>query len=297
MQMTYRAVALVACQLATTSYADQFSMIQESGSAERIELADELRSLTQEVASAACHLHSLVEVDRSKEQLREAIGGFDTRLIALRDGDPALGLIGAEHKPRVLRDILEIHDIWVPIMTASETLLQNPADFDAAKLIYLEIQRLFTKADDTFVHISGEYSNSVELLEADAIVLDIVGQQVVNSQRLAYDACRLGSLTADPVLTADLENTVTHFERALFALRFGQPSIGVQTAPTLEIAEHLEQAVEDWADIRAITDPMVAGEYVSLDQRARLFHLMDQKLHSMRELTHLYVEYSKRTLH
>ncbi len=288
---------ILLCALPIAALAEKSDILQEVGAAERVEAADQLRTLTQELAAAACHLHEGVRADKSKVMLLDAMNGFDRRLIALRDGDPDHGIIGAEEQGAVLRDIANLHDQWMSVLNAANQLLEQPDDDLAMAVINDQVPGIFDLSNHLLSVVSSEYANPVELLASDELLLDIVGQQAMHAQRVAYEGCRVWSNTGDAFLVDDLHETVTHFETALYALHDGLPSVNVPPAPTEEIAAILEGVVEDWKDVRAITNALIGGETITPDQRGQLFDLMDAKMHAMTELTHLYATYSKRTLH
>jgi hypothetical protein len=147
--------------------------------------------------------------------LIDAMNGFDDRLTALRDGDPDHGIIGVEERGTVLRDIGNLHDQWVPVLEAGNQLLEQPDDDFAMAVINDQVPGVFDLSNHLLSVVSSEYANPVELLASDALLLDIVGQQAMNAQRVAYEGCRVWSNTGDAFLADDMYETVPHFETAL----------------------------------------------------------------------------------
>ncbi|KJZ21132.1 type IV pili methyl-accepting chemotaxis transducer N-terminal domain-containing protein [Loktanella sp. S4079] len=273
---------------------EQTDIIIDMGAANRVIAADLLRTLSQEIPAATCYLYYGVDVDEARELLETSISKFDKALLALLNGDESMGIIGAEPLPRVVREIEELMATWSPIHDAAEAVLADPSNTDAVTLIFDSADVMLDKTYHLLSEIEAEYSNPVELLQSDMLLLEVSGRLAMMTQRMAYEACRIWSGDGTPELVADLVKTIGHFEAGMDALSNGLPELGIKPAPTPEIAAVLELISSDWSDIRGYLDSVIAGEELSVEVRESLYHLLAVKLHKVEELETLYQDYSKR---
>ena len=79
--------------------------------------------------------------------------------------------------------------------------------------------------------ISGQYANQAELLQSDALAIDVAGRQRMLSQRMSKNVCLVGSGINVDAAKAELAATAQVFATSLFALRDGMVQAGINPPP------------------------------------------------------------------
>ena len=273
---------------------EQTEIIIDMGAANRVIAADLLRTLSQEIPAAVCYLHHDVDVEEASELLGKSIARFDETVLALLHGDESRGIIGPETLFKVAREIEELIVAWEPIHDAALTVLTDPSDRAAVEVVYDSADRMLDQTYHLLSEIEAEYSNPVELLQSDMLLLEVSGRLAMMTQRMAYEACRVWSGEGNAALIEDLQKTIGQFEVGMRALTDGMPELGIKPAPTAEIAENLKHVASDWSVINGYLETVISGAEMSVDDRANLYHLLAVKLHKVEELEDLYQAYSKR---
>ncbi|MDO6591425.1 hypothetical protein DS901_09885 [Loktanella sp. D2R18] len=243
---------------------EQSNIITDHGAANRVVAADLLRTLSQEIPAAVCYLSHDVDVEEASDLLNASVAHFDLAIVALRDGNENLGIIGAERLPRVVREINELVHVWEPIHEAAISVLNDPRDLDAAMLVYASADPMLDATYHLLVEIEAEYSNPVELLQSDMLNLEVSGRMAMFTQRIAYESCRTWAGEGNEEMVADLRKTIGHFEASMAGLTNGLPELGLRPAPTPEIAASLDDIAQVWSDIRRILDAVSAGETTNI---------------------------------
>ena len=103
-------------------------MLKDAGASERVEAAALLRVLSQEAASAACHMANDIATEEALGLMVEAKGKFSLLLDALQYGNPTLNIIGEEPRKKTVLKIEALREEWAPIDAAAVTLLDDPKD-------------------------------------------------------------------------------------------------------------------------------------------------------------------------
>ena len=268
--------------------------VEDSGAADRIEAGDRLRTLTQTLASAACHVNSGVDVKASKKILKGGLKTFDKILNALEHGDVSMHILGAEERPSTLRDIAKVRDHWGPMRDAYATLIDTPDDSAALDVVYAGTEDLLEETKVLLVHLTAEYTNPTELLQADQLMMDVAAGQAMASQRLSYEACRIWSGTATQKHKDELRELTGQFEFAVNALANGAPQLGLQAAPTPEIKAKLEKAISNWDDVSWKLLTLADAETLDHEEATKLCRVLYGKMAVMEKISHMYTEYSRR---
>ncbi|MEM8694071.1 MAG: type IV pili methyl-accepting chemotaxis transducer N-terminal domain-containing protein, partial [Pseudomonadota bacterium] len=268
------------------------NIAETDGPAERLDAADRLRTVTQELSSAACHYFNGVAPEKSRAMLIEAREDFNRLIDALEFGDESLGIIGKEHGSKQLKDLHAMRQIWAPMEAAVETLLEAQSDSAAVQVIKANNMELFDKADLLLALLTEEYANPAELILVDAMMIDIAGRASMLTQKIAKQSCEIWTGNRSEDRIEALQTSISQFQMSVAALHDGMPSLGILPAPTPEIKVALEEIMTDWAivkeDLTAIIEN-VATEEIEKD----LFGRMNAKMYKMDEVVHAYVEYSK----
>lgn len=268
--------------------------LDDTGNAIRIEAGDALRTVSQEVPAAVCHLHNGITPELSARLLREGLDTFDLMANALLNGNSELGIIGGEEREKTIRLIEEIQTEWAPLRAAGEDILQDPSNESAVELIYAKSSFMLDKTYYLLSEIEGQYANPVELLYSDALLLEVSGRQSMLTQRLSYLACLVWSGAADETYVSLLTTTAEQFKFGMRALSNGAPELGVQPPPTEEIAAKLEYAAGDFNILaQHLVTVMDTGE-LDRDAAASVYRILADKMYTMNDVAHLYALYAKR---
>ncbi|MCG3268686.1 type IV pili methyl-accepting chemotaxis transducer N-terminal domain-containing protein [Yoonia sp. I 8.24] len=267
----------------------------ESDGADRIRVAGQLRTLTQQVAAASCALSTDISIDEAHDVLEHATQQFDQYIVALRDGDDTLHILHPETRRRTLEDIAHVAAEWDTIHGAVDSILLDGHDTESAHLIddhNLELLELTTVlASD----ITGQYSHPYEITAADAMMIEIAGRQRMLTQKMAKDACEIWAGYHADAAREDLAQTVEVFENSLNALRYGLPAAGLQEAPNDKIRDDLDQLIARWETIKINEQTLIEGGTLTDDQKAAVFHDLEVELAELDHLLDDYKAYAERT--
>ena len=273
---------------------DPFSRDMESDGADRIRLADRLRMLTQKVAASSCALTSRVAIEESYAELEEATHEIDVILDALRNGNEALHILGPEKSRRTLENLEALSQEWRATHGAVDSVLANGQDVESAHVIDDHNLELLRLAETLTSDIMGKYTHPYELTQADALLLEIAGRQRMFTQKMAKDACEIWTGYHAEDGRKDLEQTMVIFDNSLNALRFGMPAAGIVPAPTPAIEEDLDALLTTWSVIRGNLDLLLAGEPLSPEQKAEVFHDFNVELAKLDQVITAYKNYAER---
>ncbi len=267
--------------------------VEDIGAAERVEAAALLRVLSQETASAACHMAHDINPEESRSLMVEAKGKFDLYLDALQYGNPTMNIIGKEQNRKTILQIENLREAWAPVVKAAATLIDDPKNEAALKLIKAENESVLEDASRLTTKIAGEYSNPAELMQADVMLLDFTARQAMLTQKMAKIACEIwvGNRDADRIEL--LQSTMQIYDLTLGALLNGMPAAGIQPAPTPEIASRLEKATQDWKVIESELEFVLANEVVPKEMKETLYHDLNVAMYDMEKIEHMYVVFAK----
>jgi len=261
----------------------------ETGAAERLDVADMLRTLSQEIPAVACHLHNGMAPDTSRSLLSEAQMQFTANLDALEFGDPQRNIYSAEERRKTLRDVHALREVWGPLTEQLTALAENPADTAALRIIQTENTALFDLSNHLLSELEGEYANPAELTERDVIMLEIAGRQEMLTQKISKEACAVWSGNGN---SEDLAASIRRFEQGLNALLDGFPALGIPPAPTPEIKASLTEIRKGWNNSKAHLDNVLNNSLEDPDKPV-LFDLLNKKTMQFAEVVHLYADHSK----
>lgn len=271
--------------------------LEDTGTANRIVAGDLLRTLSQEIPAAACHLHNGVAIEEATDLLTTSIAKFDSVTLALLNGNEAIGIIGGETRRKTIVELEMLIAEWQTVRDAATTLLANPTDTDAAEIVYDSSKAMYEKTYHLSTELEAEYANPAEILQSDVMLLEISGRMASMTQRMAYEACRIWSGGTTDYFVKDLTETMDVFFASKVALRSGLPALGIQPAPTPEIAAGLDDITADWKVLSGYLNQVIAGEDVSVELREDLYHELAVKLYKVEAVEVLYQNYTKRVIH
>ena len=265
-----------------------------SDGADRILLAGQLRTLTQQVAAASCAVTSGVDVDEAYSVMEQATTNFDRYIVALRDGDEAMQIHGPEQNARISEDIEHVQQEWSAIHGAVDAVLADRNDVDAAHVIDDHNMQLLELTTVLSTDVSGRYADPYEVSARDALLIEIAGRQLMLTQRMAKDSCEIWSGYNSEAAKIDLAATMEVFESSLTALRFGLDAVGVIPAPNDVIRDDLDTLLARWDVIKENQQTLVDGGELNDEQKTEIFHDLLVELDDLEHLLQDYKEYAER---
>lgn len=267
--------------------------VADTGAADRIEAGERLRTLTQALGSAACHLQAGVDTDASARILTEGQAEFERLMTALEQGDTDLHILEAETHPRVLRLLAALRDEWNVVRPAYDQI-KSTSDDAALATVFTETNKMLTVADKLVAELEGQYTNPTELLQSDMLLIEVAGKQAMASQRLSFEACRVWSGHGTDKDRDELRQYSAQFEFAVKALLDGAPQLGIAPAPNAMIQKSLSQAISNWDEVRWKLENLSAESEISTDEATKLCRVLYGKMAKMQKIAHMYVEHSRR---
>lgn len=272
----------------------QVQFVEDTGSANRVVAGDVLRTVSQEIPSAVCHLHNNVASGTSAELLMEGVGKFDLMLDALINGNEDLSIIGGEERRKTKTMLEDLQSAWGPFREAALKVHNDPSDKVALTIVYDNASAMLDQTYALLTEIEAQYANPVEFMQSDVMLLEVAGRQAMMTQRMSYLACRQWSGAATDNYVEELRTTADRFDFAMNAMRNGMPEVGIKPPPTDEIASLLDEAASDWSIITGHLDVISTSDDPGDDVTTDLYELLAVKMHKMEEVAQLYTEFAKR---
>jgi Type IV pili methyl-accepting chemotaxis transducer N-term len=286
-------VAGLAAAPLTPAAAQQAGLVKDTGAAQRIDLVERVRAISQKIGAAACYSNAGIESAAFNTVMTDSITEFDRIMAALSDGSPDLGLPGKEEERKVLAGIRGVNLQWAEFSKAAQALLADSSSADSWAYVARQNLNLMHSTKYLVGEVMNTYANPPELLQSNALTLDIVGRQRALAFQLSKESC--GLLTGNTVVgnPERLSKTMRLFEASLNALRNGFDAAGVIKPPTDEIKTGLEAVAADWDGVKTelakVTGPDSVDAAASLD----IFTRLDAISAKFDALTVLYVASSK----
>ncbi|MEL6683751.1 MAG: type IV pili methyl-accepting chemotaxis transducer N-terminal domain-containing protein [Pseudomonadota bacterium] len=261
--------------------------------AARINLSGKLRMLSQRIPASACYLQAGISTEDTSAMLVAAQQEFAQITNALQNGDPDLGVYGAEPRRKTLLGIEKLRELWAPVSAGADEVAAGNGTADTVEQIAADSAPLLELAKKLVTVISTQYSNPGELLVRDALAVDIAGRQRMLAQRVSKNMCLASvGLGSDAVL-AELEGAATTFDSSLYALHRGMPDAGIQAPPTPEIETGLAGVIVDWEATEPLIASVLAGQQLDDEQMAIMFAAGNRLTGGMNAVVGLYAEASK----
>lgn len=255
---------------------------------QRVNLAGKLRMLSQRVPAAACYLHSALDPMQSRAVLSDALTEFEAITTALTVGDPALGIPQAETRRRTLAGLEKLGTLWAPLRADADLILAGSASDATLGALDTQSTAVLEVAQKLVVVINGQYANQAELLQADAMLIDVAGRQRMLSQRMSKYACLAAADITPEAARVELRSAREAYHSSLFALANGLPSVGISPPPEPEIAEALAGVVARWTALDPLITAVQDGEAVTDAQMITLFEGANAMTAEMNVITAMY---------
>ena len=283
-------VATAGPSAATAQSAKKSDLWKDIGASERIDLSGRVHMLSQRIAASTCMIEAGIEDTISKGILAGSADEMDRIKNALEFGNPLMKVIGAETDYRVLKVIKRVNSKWKPIR-AEITNLQTVGYSGQDLSIFSEWNiPYFDDANLLVSEISAQYSNPADLLQRDAILVDLAGRQRMRTQKMLKQACEIWTGKINGEVLAE---TVNLFDVTLDALLNGEASFGISAAPTADIEAHLTAVNQDWAWVQPMLQKVVRGNELNGDQTTDLYLGLNEMLIKSHGIVAKYTKHAK----
>lgn len=265
---------------------------EDIGASERIDYSGRLHMLSQRIAASTCNMEAGKESLISRGILAGSADELDRILNAVRNGNARMKIIGEEKNPRVLAVLGDIEDQWKPIRSNIRVTMERGAQPGSFALYDLWNEPFRESSNLLVSEIAAEYSDPADLLQRDAILVDLAGRQRMRTQKILKEACHIWKDGATDEEKVQLHTTLHVFDKTMNALRFGALG-GFRPAQSETISTALEAMSSDWYDIRPTLLSVADGDPIDDAQITNIYlDLNDLLLQSDRIVT-LYSRYAK----
>jgi hypothetical protein len=270
--------------------------VAEIGASNHLDYADRLQMLSQRVAASACLVLQGVSAGASQDLLATDVAEFNSILDALEYGNDEIGIIGGEDSRSMIDELENLRDLWEGLVPSFLDLSDD--DGSRAKLEKIADANLtiLGSAKVLVSDIAAEYTNPTELLQADAITMEIAGRQRMLAQQISKDICFLSADLNAAEAAENLTASATTFELSLNALQHGMADAGVKAPPNSQIADGLLAVAADWGRMKPVIEAVLAGEGVGQDLLGEVFTSSNTITADMDRVVHLYSDASKLNL-
>ncbi|MFQ1701416.1 type IV pili methyl-accepting chemotaxis transducer N-terminal domain-containing protein [Loktanella agnita] len=214
--------------------------------AERIVVGDDIRSLSQQIAVAACLHDANVDANTYGTVMTQSMAEYDALMDALINGNPAVGIDVAEDDRKILAALRGLSLQWDRFNAAVDAKLAGSTEGSGPDFVSRQNLNVMHSSKYLISELISRYSIPPALLQSDAFTLNIATRQRSLAMQIAKEAC--GVITGNRTLGNQnrLENAMTRFDLSLTALVNGFPAAGVSPAPTPEIRSDLTDIMATW---------------------------------------------------
>jgi hypothetical protein len=274
---------------------DELNDVQ-SDATHRIENAAMLSTLTMRATALSCALNSGFDTEKYISSLTQTKRDFIQILSGLKEGDETLNLIGAESAAPILELLGFIEDNW-PVF---DRALETASDVSVERIHFMDhalegfTNRTFLYSELLSAEVVGDYADPFVLTFADAFMVSLAARQGTISQRLFYKACYAWSDFHPNDARESLATDIEIFERSLTAMRDGMADMGIQPAPTPEIASKVEEVTAAWEAVRDSLNALAQDDTLTDVDKATLLSGLDAIPGIIGELTDSYSIYATR---
>ncbi|WP_439154554.1 type IV pili methyl-accepting chemotaxis transducer N-terminal domain-containing protein [Yoonia sp.] len=273
---TLRLFGMAALLTTVITPATSFAQVEQadtySGGKSRVNNSAKLRALTEGIAAVSCQLSGGIASDTATTALARMQGNFNTILAGLENGNPALGMPGAERSSVVKRSIGTVRNGWEPMNAAVTAMLDGAAS--QANVVSTGRATLFDASVILASDVSGQYSDPQELLQSDAITFNFIGRQRELANSMSRMICELATGTGSGATREELQQAVSLFEASLNALREGFPNAGISPPPNDAVSGSLDQMLALWTEGKPVFDAVLGGATATENDVTRVTDLV-----------------------
>lgn len=286
------ALALSLSTVAADAQSSKSKLWLDIGASERIDFSGRMHMLSQRIAASTCNMEAGKEVDISRGILAGSADELDRILNAVRNGNARMKIIGEEKNPRVLAVLNDIEDQWKPIRSNIRVIMKHGAQ-QGSFALYDLWNEPFREASNLLVsEIAAEYSDPADLLQRDAILVDLAGRQRMRTQKILKEACHIWKDGATDEEKKRLHTTLHIFDKTMNALRFGALG-GFRPAPSDTVSVALDGILSDWYVARPALLAVADGEAVSDEQITEIYLQLNELLIQSDKIVTLYTRFAK----
>ncbi len=254
----------------------------------RINTAGRERMLVQRVVKSACFSSLGIERAAYRAEMVETENLFEQSLLALQNGDPALGL-RRETAPEILAELEVVSMEWAKVASLADVAV-SPRGISVEGLSSLDALglNLLAKTNAAVQTISQTYVEQLEDLPLIVSVsLDIAGRQRMLSQKMAKEFCLIDAGVAPSDNRTNLAETIGIFNATLAGLQNGLPGM-VIPAPNYDIRQKLLEVARLWAPVDAVLQAVAEGGEITDEDRKAIVENMEAVLVAMNEAVGMY---------
>jgi hypothetical protein len=285
------AIASMAFAATDVSAQQKSKLWLDVGASERIDYSGRLQMLSMRIAASTCNLEAGTETTISRGILAGSSDEVERILNGLQYGNARMKIVGEETNPRIVTKLNDVQGRWKPVrsdiddyMVASAALDYRAVDawqgpfFDVSAILVSEV--------------AAEYSDPADLLQRDAILVDLAGRQRTRTQRMLFQACKIWKDGPAAGEVDALVETINYFDRTHDALLYGTDG-GFKPAPTPQIAEAMLAMTDGWSTARETLLKVADGQRISDDEITTLYLTLNDLLIKSDGVTQLYAKYAK----
>lgn len=266
---------------------------KDIGASERVDFSGRLHMLSQRIAASTCNLEAGVEPTISKGILAASSDEIDRIVKALEFGNPLMKIIGAEKNPRIMANLEKINGQWVPIRKTIEEVVDGGNSKGSYQAFEDWNVPFYEDANLLVSEVAAQYSDPVDLLQGDAIYVDLSGRQRMRTQMLLKEACNIWK---DQPVAAEQEalmDTIGLFDRTLVALRDGAPEVGIKPAQDVKITNALIKLTDDWDNTKPALITVAQGQKLPDPAKTKVYLDLNEMLIKSNDIVTLYSKYAK----
>lgn len=263
---------------------------KDIGASERIDFAGRLRMHSQRIAASSCYIETGVAADLGRGIVMGSSSEITRILNALENGNARMKIVGAETDPRVLTSLRKVADGWTPTKEKIDALYAIGFETRDLGFIYDWNEPHSYDAGYLVSEITAQYSNPADLLQGDALMVDLAGRQRMLTQQMLQQACETLRAQGD---SAVMKRSMELFTLTLAALQNGEASMGLRPSTDENIQVQLGKVQDDWSIIQPVLAAVAAG--IEIDERAHrsLFLALNELLIKSDRAVAMYTKYVK----
>lgn len=265
---------------------------QDIGASERIDFSGRLHMLSQRIAASTCNMEAGQEELISRGILAGSADELDRILNAVRYGNARMKIIGEEKNPRILAVMNDIEDQWKPIRSNIRVIMDHGAQQGSFALYDLWNDPFRESSNLLVSEIAAEYSDPADLLQRDAILVDLAGRQRMRTQKILKEACHIWKDGATDEERVQLHTTLHVFDKTMNALRFGALG-GFRPSPSETVSDALDTMANDWYETRPMLLRVADGDSVTDEQVTDIYLNLNELLIQSDRIVTLYSRFAK----
>jgi Type IV pili methyl-accepting chemotaxis transducer N-term len=245
----------------------------------KINLSGRQRMLSQYMAKAVCFAALGIDKPAQTNEARLAHYLFAKTLTDLRKGSATQQML-PETEPGILTALEVVDILWKSYGASVATddlpsvVLQNPA--------------VLAKMNDAVALVQKKYGSSGDVAPPLAAALNYSGRQRMLTQKSSKEFCLVASKIDEAANRTNMKATVALFEKSMRGLKTGDASMGLEAAPTPEIAAQIDKVEQAWAGLKVIFDKVADGAVPTPDEVATIARRNVDVMYATNEIVDLY---------